>query len=208
MSKKWCIWTFVSALALLIAIQERVDVPNQEIILHFEIADINSNEAVKTLDTVKKQLRALGIVNTKVLKDVKNGILRIQYYSKEKVEVVQNILSTTDELALQHIFYNDQGNQSVPVDGDTTNSGDYSISVFEIHTTNDSGLEFNGIYIPEIKYITEGHLDSNIYRFHNDIAFPERCGLWENKMKVSTSVVLSIQERSFKIPQVRAGPTS
>ena len=205
MSKKWFIWTFVSALALLIAIQERVDVPNQEIVLHFENGDINSQEAIVALAAVKDQLEALEVLNILVSKDTENGILRIQYYSSEKVEVVKSIISHQSELALQHVFYTKDKNESIPSDKE---SNEYSISIFEIQTATDSGLEFNGAYLPEIKYITEGHLDSHIFKFNNEISLTEPDGFWDTKIKVNTSVVLNLQERSFKIPQVRAGPTS
>ena len=205
MSKKWFIWTFVSALALLIAIQERVDVPNQEIVLHFENGDINSQEAIAALAAVKDQLEALEVLNILVSKDTENGILRIQYYSSEKVEVVKSIISHQSELALQHVFYAKDKNESIPLDKE---SNEYSISVFEIQTATDSGLEFNGTYVPEIKYTTEGHLDSHIFKFDNEISLSEPDGFWNTKIKVNTSVVLNLQKRSFKIPQVRAGPTS
>ena len=205
MSKKWFIWTFVSALALLIAIQERVDMPNQEIVLHFENGDVNSQEAIAALAAVKDQLEALEVLNITVSKDSENGILRIQYYSSEKVEVVKSIISHQSELALQHVFYTKDKNESIPLDKE---SNEYSISIFEIQTATDSGLEFNGAYLPEIKYITEGHLDSHIFKFNNEISLTEPDGFWDTKIKVNTSVVLNLQERSFKIPQVRAGPTS
>ena len=205
MSKKWFIWTFVSALALLIAIQERVDMPNQEIVLHFENGDVNSQEAIAALAAVKDQLEALEVLNIAVSKDSENGILRIQYYSSEKVEVVKSIISHQSELALQHVFYTKDKNESIPLDKE---SNEYSISIFEIQTATDSGLEFNGAYLPEIKYITEGHLDSHIFKFNNEISLTEPDGFWDTKIKVNTSVVLNLQERSFKIPQVRAGPTS
>lgn len=205
MSKKWFIWTFVSALALLIAIQERVDMPNQEIVLHFENGDVNSQEAIAALAAVKDQLEALEVLNIAVSKDSENGILRIQYYSSEKVEVVKSIISHQSELALQHVFYTKDKNESIPSDKE---SNEYSISIFEIQTATDSGLEFNGAYLPEIKYITEGHLDSHIFKFNNEISLTEPDGFWDTKIKVNTSVVLNLQERSFKIPQVRAGPTS
>ena len=205
MSKKWFIWTFVSALALLIAIQERIDMPNQEIVLHFENGDVNSQEAIAALAAVKDQLEALEVLNIAVSKDSENGILRIQYYSSEKVEVVKSIISHQSELALQHVFYTKDKNESIPSDKE---SNEYSISIFEIQTATDSGLEFNGAYLPEIKYITEGHLDSHIFKFNNEISLTEPDGFWGTKIKVNTSVVLNLQERSFKIPQVRAGPTS
>ncbi|RZS91910.1 hypothetical protein [Aquimarina brevivitae] len=207
MSKKWCIWTFLTALVLLIAIQERVDAPNQEIILHFQSGDTNTNEVAVTLAAVKEQLALVGIEPVAVVKDEANGIVRIQYYSSQKVEVVKNIFSGKDPIALQHLVYDANDKNNNPIPQDQKDVHDLSISVLEIQPVSGLGnLEFNCIQVPEIKFRTEGNLHTYLWALSGNISLPRPTVLQETKIKINTTFVVNIHERTYSIPQVRAGP--
>ena len=61
MKMKWYFGALIIVFTLLGVYQNRISVPNQEIVLQFTDVNITSDEAENTIEIVKEQLQAIGI---------------------------------------------------------------------------------------------------------------------------------------------------
>ena len=76
MNAKWYISTLFLIFSLFGAFQERVSIPNQEIVLEFVDTKINRQNIENTIANVRKKLRNIGASNI-TLRETKNGTLKI-----------------------------------------------------------------------------------------------------------------------------------
>ncbi|WP_103866413.1 hypothetical protein [Aquimarina sp. I32.4] len=206
MKKKWYFGTLITALALLVAIQQQALVPNQEIVLEFVDVEVTSLEAQNTIEIVKKQLQSIGVERTRISKGLENGKLTIAYYSEADVEDIKKILSKEHNVALDHVFYgetNDE-NQS-PLD---KNSKDYNFDVYEIQKSTDFNSDFNGKYVLEVKQKNGRHFSSTSYSFIAVVDVNHIDRLIKVAQKVNRNIAIAIDTTSRIIPEVRAGPIS
>jgi hypothetical protein len=206
MKKKWYFGILISALATLVVIQQQTVVPNQEIVLEFVDVEVTSVEAQNAISIVKKQLKSIGVQHTKVSKGLKNGKLTIAYYSDANVEYIKSILSEAHDVALDHIFYdqNEDGDQ-FPLN---KNSKDYNLDVYEIQKSTDFDADFNEKYVLEVKHERDGYSGSNSYSFVKRIDTDYIDRLVKIAQKVNTTIAIAIDRTSHNIPEVRAGPIS
>ncbi len=205
MKKQWYFGILVSALALLVIVKEQSVVPNQEVVLQFEDVGVTSQEAQQAITNVKKQLESIGVEYTIVSKELEDGKLKIAYYSDADVEFIKRILSKTQNVALDHILYDQTGDGNQDPSHDA--SKDYSLSVYEIQTSLDADSDFNGVCITEIKQGQEGYFKYNssglFTQSNNDV---NRCS--DITQKINTNIAVAIDHTSYTIPEVRAGPIS
>ncbi len=204
MKKKWYFGIFITALALLVIMQQQTVVPNQEIVLEFVTIDVTSTEAQNTITNVKGHLQSLGIRNIRISEGLKNNTLKIAYYSDSDVEVIKSILFEEQNVALGHTVYDHHKNDDkYPSD---KNSKDYHLDVYEIQKGTDFNTDFNGIYVSEVNQKRGEY--SNFYSFgvvpYNKVEDISR--LIKVAQKVNTNIALAIDNTSHNIPEVRAGP--
>lgn len=191
------------ASALLVVMQQQTVVPNQEIVLEFEDLQVSSLEAQNAITVVKKQLGAIGVTNLRISKELHNGRLKIAYYSDADINRIKKILSDDQHVAMDHVFY-DQHTNSPEVPLEDTN--DYSLNVYEIQKSTDTYTDFNGICVLEVKQKQERASGSYVYGSTTIAATNHIHSLLEAAKKVHRSIVLTIDNTSYKIPEVRAGP--
>ncbi len=206
MKKKWYFGTLITALALLVVIRQQTVVPNQEIVLEFVNIKISSPEAQNAIAIVKKQLQSIGVQHTRISKGLKNGELKIAYYSDADVAYIKRMLSVAQNVALDHVFYDqNEDNNQFPLD---KNSKDYNLDVYEIQKSTDFDADFNGKYALEIKQEQDGYSSSNLYSFVTAIDINDIDRLVKVAQKVHTNIAIAIGNTSHNIPEVRAGPIS
>ncbi|WP_108867068.1 hypothetical protein [Aquimarina aquimarini] len=206
MKKKWYFGTLITALALLVAIQQQALVPNQEIVLEFVDIEVTSLEAQNTIEIVKKQLQSIGVERTRISKGLANGKLTIAYYSDADVEDIKKILSEEQNVALDHIFYGEDNEDSqFPLD---KNSKDYNFDVYEIQKSTDFNSDFNSKYVLEVKQEQGGYFSLNSCSCIAVIDVNYIDKLVKVAQKVNRNIAIAIDTTSPIIPEVRAGPIS
>ncbi len=206
MKKKWYFGTLITALALLVVVQQQTVVPNQEIVLEFINIEVTSQEAQKAIAIVKKQLQSIGVNNARISKELKKGTLKISYYSDADVEFIKRILSTSQNVALDHVLYDqNESSSQFPVD---ENSKDYNLDVYEIQKSTDFDSDFSGISILEIKQEQDGSYGTKTYSFVTQIDDNDISRLIKVAQKVNKNIAIAIDNTSHNIPEVRAGPIS
>ncbi|GAA4108193.1 hypothetical protein GCM10022393_04030 [Aquimarina addita] len=199
----------ITAIALFVGFQQHTVVPNQEIVLEFVDVDITSPEAQNTIAIVKKQLQSIGVKNPVLSKNVKDGKLTITYYSNEDVAYIKRILSKEQHqhLAFNHILFNqhEDENQPFPL---REHQKDYKLNVYEIYQGSDIGLDFNNAYTIEVTNELDRYSGPVLYDVNTAVDLTVIHRLVNVARKVNTTIVISIDNTSYKIPEVRAGPIS
>ena len=205
MIKKWYFGTLITVFALLVAMQQEAVVPNQEIVLEFANTKITSPEAQHAISIVKKQLHAIGVKNVRISKELKNGTLKITYYSNANVERIKKILSEKQNSALEHLVLdqNQKKDEFPPVNNDFEA---YNFDVYEIQKSTDFDTGFTGQYPLEIKQKQRSTGFS--HSFISKIDADELDELISVAQKIHKNIAIAIDHTSHNIPEVRAGPIS
>ncbi len=205
MKKKWYFGILMTALAVLVVIQQQTVVPNQEIVLEFVNIEITSKEAQNAIANVKKQLQSIGVKNTIVSKELENGTLKIAYYSDEDVEFIKRTLSEAQNIALDHVFYDQTEEDSqFPL---PKNSKDYNLDVYKIQESTDIDSDYNGLYVLELKHEQDADSSTNLYSLITKTD-DNLDRLVKVAQKLNSTIVIAIDTISHTIPEVRAGPIS
>lgn len=201
MNKKWYIIIFVVTLAFLsgVVTQERISIPNQEIVLYFDSNTVNSDEVEETISKIKHQLEITGVSNIQVTK-FDDDKLYISYHSTSQIYDIKRILSQSDMITLNQEFPS-----SIPSKDSKTS---FNFDVYEIETDYNTDVNILGIitsssskgdYKQNIQVDPFATIKSNkndCFEFYETKAY---------KFYTQEGVVLSCN--SYKIPEVRAGPS-
>ncbi|QCE41970.1 hypothetical protein [Psychroserpens sp. NJDZ02] len=196
MRSKWYFGALLIALTFFVASQQQITVPNQEIVFQFSDNQTAVSQTEATIAVIKSQLKSIGVKNTQVLQY--NGTLTISYYSDTSIENVKAVLLKEKLVKLV----------GQDIQSDNPLNDDYQIDVFEIKTTTESGIGFDGKYIVEVKQeytrasqVTVSFLAiaENILQLNQTIIVAK---------KVNTNISISIDKGAFNIPEGRAGPVA
>ena len=196
MNSKW----YTSTLFLLLFIclgtfQEKVVIPNQEIVLEFVDGEINNQDIQNTIILVKEQLENVGATNISIQKS-KAGALIISYYSGVHVDDIKKALSKENQIALHK---NSENNQpKLP-------SSTYNIDIYELSNEIDA-TNLNDKYVFEIKYISERSTTTHSYVSFRCVNVYKANQLFKTAYNVYKSSPLAKDKTAHKEPEVRAGP--
>lgn len=204
--KKWYFRVVLSTLALIVVVQRQSVVPNQEIVLEFEDLQITSQEAQDAIENVKKQLQVLGAKNTRVSKGAKKGELRITYHSDADIAYVKGLLSKNHKKESDVVFFT--SNEAVPNNPFQKRNKEYSLKVYEIQKSSDIEKDLNGISVVEIQQEKDGYTSSNAHNIASGINIQNADRLVKVAKNANSAIVIAIDNTSYKIPEVRAGPIS
>lgn len=206
MLKKWYISTFIIILTLLGAVsQQQIVIPNQEIVLQFTNVDVTTEEVKNTIAIVKKQLLELGIDNIKV-KESAQGKLKIIYYSDADVNIIKEIFSKEERLAIDFNANHQKGSSNkLPIDEDVIS---YNLDVHEIQDGNDSDWDLNGVNVVAFDSKSDRFFNPNSNLFINKIEVSKDDNIVKLTYKIRRDIALAINDILHKIPEVRAGPIS
>ena len=203
-------WYFGAAIILIAVLgsvlgRQQATVPNQEIVLQFANEDISLDEAQHTIAIVEKELQRIGVAYIQV-SDQEDGRLVISYYSKANVESIKKLLSTQKELALGFVS-SEKNELPFQFPSQETSIG-YNLDVYEIQDGQTSYSSLGGKCAVELKSGQQRFLNPNFY-IPSEAPFIVNT---EQVLKVNFSfqrdIVIAKDYRSYKIPEVRAGPMS
>ena len=201
--KKWYICTLVIAFTLLGYIsKEQSAVPNQKIVLQFSDSTITSNEIENTVAIVEKQLVDFGVDNIQI-HEIENGQIKITYYSDADVLRIKNTLSKGENLAIDYSSSNKEGHPKVPLSKDN-----YNLDVYKIQDAKDDNSGFDGKVAIELKLESDRFFNPTV-NFHACFSEEKTIHTYTQiAYKVNTNIAIAIDNTSYKIPEVRAGPNT
>lgn len=175
--------------------QEQSVVPNQEVLLQFSNKKIDLSEKQEALLTVKQQLKSVGAKHIQV-QELKNGTLKITYLSITNTANVEAALSNIVDVESTK-------------DGETPLNQDkktYNLDVYEILKANDSTSGVGDKFVFELKQEYVRFYNPNVVLYCVNIVNKETTSLFKVAYKINESVAGAIDNYSYKIPEVRAGP--
>lgn len=206
MLARWCISILIFLLTLFgVVLQHQVVTPNQEIVLEFADVMLTSEDATQTVLVVKQQLKALGAEHIQV-KKIKNGHLKISYYSRANISIIKALFRGDGSIALNY-----QSKSTNNESSDSSTEGRhiaYHIDVYEIQSGSDSGWGFEGTSSLEVRVKSDRFLDPNSASNTVQIASGSLKLLVSVAFKVSESSSIILDKLVHSIPEVRAGPFS
>ena len=206
MKQKWYLSTFVLILVLLGYSRQQAYVPNQEIVMQFDDADVTSDVTQNAIAIVKKQLQTIGIANIQVRETVA-GRLKITYNSDLDVASIKRIFSKELSLELGYVSLGslEDGEQDEFPSNKSSNS--YNLNVSEIQNSYDAESDFNG-YVVELTLENE-----RLYNPVVDLSIDKNDAREKNRVEklaylIQRNIALALNDSSRIIPEVRAGPAS
>ena len=192
----------VALLVFLGTYLEQTTVTNQQIVIQFSDTDISSEDAENTIEIVKKQLQSLGVTNIQIGQH-ESGKLKITYYSGAAIERIQSILSKEDGFKFDYESENNSSND-LP---DNRNLKNYELNISEIHNNSNINWDFEGIQIVELNQKSDRYDNPKVNTSTEQLNTEYRNSIVNVAIKVNNTVALALDKISYKIPEVRAGPT-
>ncbi|WP_438989204.1 hypothetical protein [Polaribacter sp.] len=195
MKAKWYISTLFLIFTLFGAFHEQGSIPNQEIVLEFVNTKNNSNYINHTIADVKEKLLNIGVSHINI-KEVKNGTLKISYFSEVPVDNIRNILIKNNSFLLKNSSKNQQNKDVVY---------HYSLDVYDLNKpTDNANLDYK--YALEIKHQLDRFTTDNYFDNYNASLENKTNQLYKVAYKIAKNNPFSKEYRSNKEPEVRAGP--
>tara|TARA_B100000809_G_scaffold206105_1_gene208086 strand:+ start:9137 stop:9754 length:618 start_codon:yes stop_codon:yes gene_type:complete len=202
MKPKWYLSTFILIVAFLGASLQQFSVPNQEIVLQFEDQEISLVETENAITNIKKQLQDIGVEKIQVYKS-DNGVLKISYFSEIDVVSIKKIFSKEKALKLSYPSLDlEEGTSKIP---SKNKSNTYQLDVFEIQKSNGNEGDSNGLVV-ELLPENDRSFNPDVYysALMQDVRF-------KNKIEkvayiIYSNISIEIDNSSYNIPEVRAGP--
>ncbi|WP_372757757.1 hypothetical protein [Mariniflexile sp.] len=204
MKAKWYICTLIFIFTFLgVVNHNQIPEANQELVLQFTHLKVPANEAESTIAIVKSQLQSIGVENIKV-EQQPDGKLKITYYSDKDAVSVKKLLSEKSVLALGTT--QSKLNHKHSKSPSNKKPSNYNFDVFEIHK-QDAESGFGGKCALELKSDFNRFFIPNIFIPANDVDLNSLENLEKEAYKFRYSVAITIDNTSYQIPEVRAGPS-
>ncbi|WP_296382336.1 hypothetical protein [Winogradskyella sp.] len=181
---------------------EQSTVPNQQIVIQFSDTNISSEDAENTIKIVKQQLQSIGVTHIQIGQH-EDGSLKITYYSDADVERIQNILLKEDHFN----FAYEAGSNSSNDFPENRNVKDYEINISEIQNSSDTNWDFEGIQIVERNHKSDRFNNSKVYTSGGNLNEEHHNSIVKVLFQVNSTVIIALDNSSYKIPETRAGPT-
>lgn len=193
---------FIILLTLLGFYKEQTPTPNQEIELQFTKTTF-LQETEDVIDTIKKQLQALGVTNIQVRQT--GDALKIAYYSDENVAVIKELLLEENNTTKDESSKNTDDDKTVVFQEYATVDG-YKLDVYELHTTSNLYTGVQGKFILSLEKDYDKSPSPNSFANANSFS----AGALQHTIALayteSTYTTILKENTSYEIPDVRAGP--
>lgn len=203
MKTKLHIGIFILLLAFVGTYIEQKTVPNQQIVIQFSDKNISSEDTKGTIEAIQNKLQSVGVNSIQIDKH-QDGQLRITYYSNTDIALIQNILSEDKALILA-FETGEKHSSNFPVDN-TIKS--YELNVSEIQIDSDFNWDFEGIQIVEFNQKSDRFNYPKVNSSAESIDLEHNTTIIKVALKVNTSISRAIDNITYKIPEVRAGPAA
>ncbi len=203
-NKRWYFLGIIIALAFFGISLEQSAVPNQEIVVQFNADSITVDEAEQAISNITSQLKAVGIEVLQV-SEIYDGKLKVTYYSNVDVAIIKDLFDNQNKLKLGYSTFNNHGDSSKIPFGDESNT--YRLAVSKIQKDSGSDLGLHGLPV-EVKNVKDQYLNPIVSLGAAETNFSFKHNIESVVYKNYRDIVFLIDNSSYKIPEVRAGPLS
>ncbi len=202
MNWRWFFPILLIALAFYGISKENATRPNQEIVVQFDANTVNTDDARQAVSEITNRLKQIGVADIHV-SELRNGKLKVTYFSTVDVALVKNLISNPNSIPLNDSF--PSRSDDAPKTPQGENSGTYKLVVIEIQKDYKPGLGFHGVpvelktvkdqYFTQLFPLTDCQFNFNLKRTDESVAYKNYRG-----------ISFLIDSSFRKIPEVRAGP--
>lgn len=183
---------------------EQTTIPNQEIVVRFDVASVNTAEAQQAVSEITKQLEAIGVTDVHVSK-LFDGKLKVTYYSTIEVSVIKSLLQNQDLLQLKGTAFNKNRDAFPnPLHRDIKT---YELDVVQIQKNNGSNIGLQGLPVV-LKPAKDQYLKPVLSNSATEISFVLKDFDADAVNSNYRYAPESSNNCAHKIPEVRAGPLS
>lgn len=204
MNFRWYLIVLTVALAYFGISVERPTVANQEIVVQFAANSINAEDTQNAISEITEQLKAVGVSEIKV-SELLNGKLKVTYYSTVEVALIKDLFTKQNKLQLDGTAFNEtDGSSKIPLN-QSPNS--YQLEVVKIKTDFGSDLGLQGLPAG-VKSLKDQFVNPNVSLSVCSSEIPTKHLFEIVAFKNYRNISLLIDNSSYKIPEVRAGPLS
>jgi len=175
---------------------------NQQIVIQFSDETISTEATVSTIEAIYAKLQSVGAQQIKVGKS-ENGQLKITYFSDADVNKIEDALSNSAGFELA---YDSKEKTSSGFPSEKT-AKDYKLNISEIQSSFNTGWDFEGVEIVELKQKSEHSYNLKVKTSGHKINAKYSNSIILVAIKINTSIAIAIDKLSYNIPEVRAGPT-
>ena len=197
MQKSWYLGFLVVALTFLGISLDKTSSANQEIVLRFTNLSVTEGETQEVLNFVKEQLEQVTIGDIQIKKSA-NGDLKISYYSNVAIADIKELFSEKSALFLANTPPDDQS--SLPGKEDFEG---YELDIFEVHSPKER-VGSEGTFV-EFKTESVRFYTPDVYSFVQTYTSTKTAAIAVSYHNYAT-IALAIDQGSYTVPQVRAGP--
>ncbi|MEZ4856745.1 MAG: hypothetical protein R2812_09765 [Gelidibacter sp.] len=204
MKTKWYLSALILVLTFLGICHNQISLPNQEVLVQFNTKEVTAEQSQNAIAAIKQQLQAFGVDNIQV-REESNGSLKISYHSAIAVENIKKTLSDDEALALDFTALNHhKKNSKYPSKKQSKN---YNLDVYELHKPTDNSNSA-GTYVINQKQDYDRFFNPNIGLHTTEIDFSKTNNVVTSSHKLNKNSVFLIDNTSYIIPEVRAGPST
>ncbi|MGJ8685247.1 MAG: hypothetical protein ACSHWW_11520 [Nonlabens sp.] len=198
MNFKWYIVAFLSLISIFVVQQQDEVVPNQEIVLHFTSDSISAADAQYSITLLTKQLQEAGAVDINATLQ-ESGSYRISYHSELNVAGLKERLNVAEF----HSFLENHQPYNAPFEEDRST---YKMDVHDLQQDTSGFAGSDAALFFEIKQdFNRGSQVSYSFFTKTMVIIPQGSSI-KNLKCFNQSRGLTIADRSYVIPAVRAGP--
>ena len=202
MNSRWYISILIITLTFLgsIASTQQVATPNQEIVLQFSSTNVSTQDTQNAITSLKEQLEVAGVKEIKV-QTLRDGQLKLSYYSNTDVDSIKALLSNECDLDLGYVSKRNKQDHTPSEEKSIA----YNFDVYEIQQGDDVS-ELDGKLALEVKAQDDRIFNPNVFASNHRVKIETKQCIEKVTYTLCSSVSIAIDHNAYKIPEVRAGP--
>ncbi|WP_299115153.1 hypothetical protein [uncultured Winogradskyella sp.] len=176
-------------------------VHNQQIVVQFSDLQITKSESQEAIEAIQLKLKTIGVKDIQVGQNQK-GQLKITYYSETDIQHIKDVLSDGKDFELAYNVNRDYPNNPL----EQKHTKDYELNISEINNSNTNTWDFEGVKTIELHHKSDRFNNLKDYNANTQFKLRTLDHLIKVRVKYSHNIALVIDNGSYKIPEVRAGP--
>lgn len=203
MKTKWYISALIVVLTIFGVVQNQTSLPNQEVHVRFNNQTVTTQQSDQAIALIKEQLQTIDVTNIVVEKDADNQ-LKISYHSNLDVVLIKSLLSKAAQLEItQNYFEVDANGNNLP---EKNSKKGFDFDVYEIKASSQNHSNSAGKSIIVTKQDYDRSFNTNLPFYLDAFAEVDLLNISVLKQNISSQYHLTFSNKTYTIPEVRAGP--
>lgn len=193
----------VVILAFLGTFMDQKTVPNQQIVVQFLDKSVSLEDSEEAIESIQYKLQSIGVTHIQIGQN-RDGQLRITYHSDSDVSHIQDVLFKGNDFDIAYQS-SQQQSDNFPRERE---ANDYELNISEIKSGTDVNWDFEGTQVTEVNQKTDHSNQLQVNNSGKPFSVKPVNSIINVAVAANNTVVNAINQLSYEIPEVRAGPIS